>query len=433
MASNAQDLISSNDPLSDHAMELLLNHREEDSFIDYKLRFENEEREWLEITKDIVSFSNTFGGYLVFGIKDGTYEKAGLDEAAAKLLSDANNIMQKINRNIEPHIHLIRSKSYKLDDKYFAIIFTPPSIDKTHMICRNASFKFPSGKEKVILYAGTTYVRRSAGNHMMDSRDLDEIINRRINYFKDSLLDKIARVIEAPQASEVFIVSEDSNTPEHGKFIVQDTSSAIPVKGMSFTVSPETTEQEIDGWIAMTSRDTQALPGPAITWKWYSERHSLSLNDKQKIGVAKYCILTDVPAFYWLRGCDAEDIKQVLLEILGRHIGVNIASEVISIGAFLGKKFHRKLISQLGTYTNRIAPNKKTIPASGPRTFFRVTTVLTKANRQELEEELDNIAKGAFEQPNQQPPLQMRWKAKTLDCHLYAQDDQYVKRKKLSK
>lgn len=407
-----------------------MNYQEEDTLVDYKVSFENEEREWLEITKDIVAFSNTFGGYLVFGIKDGTFEKIGLQNDVHEVVRDANNIIQKINRNIEPHIQLLRCKTFNEDSKDFVIIFIPPSLDKTHIVSRNSSFKYPSGKEKTVLYVGTTYVRRSAGNHMMDARDLDDIVNRRLNHFKESLLDKIVRVVEASQASEVLVVTETPESGEYNKFIVEDAPDAMPIKGMSFTVAPETTEQEIMGWIAMTSRDEEATPTPAITWKWYKERKTLVLTNEQKLEVARYCLLTEVPVFFWLITCNSAQIKTMLLEVLTRQLSINVIGNVVSVGAFLGNKFHKALIRRIGSYSERITTRQKTIPVTGPKAFFSADKLKTtkKEIYAGLEAELDAIAQSAETSNNHLPLLLSRWRAHTLDCSLYAKGDQYVRK-----
>ncbi|MCW9025462.1 MAG: ATP-binding protein [Gammaproteobacteria bacterium] len=437
MSNSIKEYIASDNPLSDEASEFLMKYQEEDTLVDFKLSFDNEEREWLEITKDILAYSNTFGGYLIFGVKDGTFDKVGLVDDALIIVRDANNIIQKVNRFIEPHIQLIRCKQIQEDNKDFVVVFIPPALDKTHIIIKDASFTFPSGKDKTVLKNGTTYVRRSAGNHLMDARDLDDIINRRISYFNNSLLDKIARVVEAPQNSEVFIVSEDQTNGEHNKFIVEAAPDAIPVKGMSFTVSPETIDQEIMGWIAMNEREHEALPTAAITWKWYKERSSTNLSTEQKLNTAKFSLLTGVPAFYWLQGCDAASIKKMLLDALTLHPNISSIGDIVSTAAFLGNKFHKSLIGKLGEYTNRIAPAKRNIPGSGPKVLFRADKIqpkgsfLKRAPKQEnLEDELNNIAKSAEQNKNLEPPLQNRWRAQALDCHLYAQDNQYILRKK---
>ncbi len=101
-----KDCISSDDPLSEEVIAYLVSYHEETELLDFKVSFENEEREWLEITKDILAFSNTYGGYLIFGIKNATFEVIGLTEQSLLVVKDANKFMQKINRHVEPTLNL---------------------------------------------------------------------------------------------------------------------------------------------------------------------------------------------------------------------------------------------------------------------------------------------------------------------------------------
>lgn len=248
-------------------------------------------------------------------------------------------------------------------------------------------------------------------------------------------------MVEAPQASEIFVVTEDPTESQHSKLVIRDAPDAIPVKGTSFTVLPETLQQEIQGWIAMTSGNTEALPTPAITWKWYKNRKSISLSEEQKIEVAKYCLLTNVPVFYWLQNCEAAKIKKQLVDMLTLYQKLDAIGDIVSTSAFLGNRFHKSIIAQLGSFKTRIAPAQQNIPSSGPKVFFRANNVRpkplpsgekydsTKTDNEILEEELDEIATSAESYIDHQPPLMSRWRAQSLDCFLYAQDDQYTKKK----
>lgn len=435
MLNSIKEVICSDDPLSDEAIELLLNYREEDSQIDFKESFhKQEEREWLEITKDILSFANTNGGFLLFGVKDGTFERIGLDAETNLTLGDSNNILQKINRFIEPHISLLRCKSYQVNNQKFVVVFIPPSLGKNHMISKDGAFKFPSGQDKIVLRKGTSYVRRSGGNHLVDSRDLDDIINRRIEHYKASLLDKIARVVEAPQESQVFMVSQDPTVESHEKFVITNAPDSIPVKGMSFTISPETVEQEIMAWIAMAGKDPAAVPTSEITWKWYRDRKTLNLVTEQKLQVAKYCLLTEVPVFFWLCCCEAKAIKEMLVDTLSHRKSFNCVGEIVPVSTFLGKKFYQSVINQVGKDSERLSPNMRVFPTQGPRDLFGEDHLFPKKGisgkpviqKEALERELDEIAECVKTSRFGQPDPIKRWKAKSLDCYLYAQDDQYL-------
>ena len=76
------EFLCSPDPLSDEAIRHLLAHREEDQYVDYKVNFHNDERVWVEFTKDVMALANTFGGYLVFGVEDQTFRVVGLPTEA---------------------------------------------------------------------------------------------------------------------------------------------------------------------------------------------------------------------------------------------------------------------------------------------------------------------------------------------------------------
>jgi hypothetical protein len=439
MAKSIEEFVKSEDPLSNDAFEFLLNYKEELLLVDYKLTFNPlDEREWLEITKDIMAFANTSGGYLIFGIRSGTYDKVGLESNIVAALTDTNNIQQKINRHVEPDIGLLRSKSYITDSKEFVAIFVPASIGKTHVISQDASFRFPSGKEKVILRHGTSYVRKSAGNHLVDSRDLDDIINRRIDQFRSSLLDKIARVVEAPQKSEVFIVSQDPLAEPHTKFIINNAPDAIPIKGMSFTVSPTTTEQEVAAWTALAKGNQQAVPPSTITWQWYEKRIAIKLSQEYKIQTAKFCLLTEVPAFFWLQACQSRMIKEMLSDAISRPCSPEHFCNILGVSAFLGKHFYEIMVKQLGEYAKRLGPKYQVYPEAGPRSLHPCALPrqrnltrdqLTTGEQEKLEGELNQIASSVREQNIQQPDRKLRWRAHAIDCFLYAQDDQYAKPK----
>ena len=129
MISTLKAAICSDDPLSEEAFEFFLNYREEDTQIDCKESFHiEEEREWLEITKDILGFANSNGGILLFGLRNGTFEQIGLDSQVSLVLGDSNNIIQKINRFVDPPISLLRCKPYLRDNKIFVAMYIPPSL-----------------------------------------------------------------------------------------------------------------------------------------------------------------------------------------------------------------------------------------------------------------------------------------------------------------
>jgi hypothetical protein len=303
--------LTSDDPLSEEAFKFLIKYREEDDLLDFKEAFDpDSEKEWLEVTKDVMAFANTKGGYIVFGVRDATFELVGVDENTAKVLTNTNNFLQKINRFLDPHINLLRSKELVCDGKRVVAIWIPESIGKTHLVLKDAEFEFLSGRKKNILNRGTFYIRRSGGNQLADARVVEDIVEKRLNLLKETLLSKIARVVEAPPESEIFVLSQDPTAEPHKRFIIDDAPEAIPVKGMSFTISPVTGEQEVAAWTAMWAGDSAAIPPSRTLWRWYAERDNFKLSEKLRLQLGEFCLLSDVPTFYWLRGCSSESIGE---------------------------------------------------------------------------------------------------------------------------
>lgn len=429
-------LLKSPDPLSQEALEFLISYREEDSRVDYKQTFHPAlDKDWLELTKDIMAFANTEGGYLVFGVTDGTFEVVGLESPVITALTNTNMVLQKVNPYIEPELGLLRSKCIEVSGKSVVVHFVPPSVGRTHMISKDGKFRYPSGDEKTIFQKGTLYVRRSAGNHLVDSHDLDDIYDRRLEHFRESLLSRIARVIDAPPESEIFIASESS--PGSREFILSDSTSAIPVKGMSFTTPPTTPEETISSSIALYATDFRAIPEHLMLWEWYENRQELKLSHAQRLGIARFCLLKGVPVFYWLQNAPADEIKGELLEILSHQIQLPQADYILSVGSFLGKTFHTMLRSKLKRFEGRLGACGKSYPALGPRSLIGSRFVEAekklfkgsdKAFKVNLESELSKVLASILKTEESIIDVMKQLKAQAFDCYLYAQDDHYQTR-----
>ncbi len=422
--------LDSSDPLTRDIVSSLISHKEEDEHLDYKQDFdESNNKSWLELTKDVIAFANTHGGYLIFGISDKDNKITGLSHATATILKDANNIHQKINRHIEPQISSLRSKEFKFDGKSIVGLLIPQSTGLTHIVLKDGEFKYPSGEKKIILKQGTFYVRRSAGNHLGDSRDLDALIDRRIEQFRSSLIDKVARVIKSPANSETFILSEDPSDKSGNKFIIEDSPESISIKGMSFTVAPKDNEEEIAAWSVIYRGNPKNRPPAEELWKWYSLRKKIEISKQHKLALLKFSLWDNVPAFYWIKDLKAKDIKSGLLEAIRGRPASSDSKQMLMIAAFLGEKFYGKCLETFGTYKSKIAQSLKIYPVSGARHEYANIQPIPKQTKGQLKteklKELNDIADATIKNNSKQPSLTNSWKAIKIDCFLYAQDGEY--------
>ena len=429
-----KQIMNTDNPLSDEAIELLLNNHEEDTLIDFKLTCDpSKEKFWVDITKDIMSFANTNGGFIVIGIKDLTFEIMGLESSVLKVMQDANNILQKVNKYIEPHITQLLSKAYLKDSKDIIVIFIPVSRGQTHIFARDGLFEFESGKSGFGFRKGTLYVRRSAGNHLVDSRDFDDIVQKRIATFRESILGKIAKVVDAPQNSEMLFVTRESDADGKNRFIIEDSSDAIAVKGLSFSVSPETNEEEISSWIALHNRNRDALPPLETVWTWYRERDNLECSIKQRIDIAKLSVLSEVPAFYWLKDCPAQEIKEMLFDLLLCDISRGHYSQILCIANFLGATTFGAVVRKIGKKKmERVARKHRkyikedifSIVNMGclRSSYKKKASESMEVFRNNLHLELNTLLNTNIES---RPDVISVFNIRALDCFLYAREDKY--------
>jgi len=431
-----KQIMQSEDPLSLEAIKYLLDYHEEDPQLDYKLTCHpKEEKSWLDITKDIIAFANTIGGYIVFGVKDITFEVVGLGDEIVRIMKDANNILQKVNKYLEPHITDLRTKSYQDDDKTIIVLFIPETANKTHMFSKDGTFTHISGKPGWAFRRGTFYVRRSGGNHLGDSRDFDEIVQKRISQFRESILGKIARVVEAPPDSKMLFVSHDPSAENVNKFIIEDSPEAIPIKGLSFSVAPETVEQEIAGWIALSKRDTKALPPRATLWQWYDKRNDLRISNNQKCMIAKFSLLLKAPAFYWIGECDNLSIKSMLVDVVSME-SLHYKS-VLCVANFLGYQTFSNIAKSIGKNINKVPiRNRKYLKddifslVEMGRLSYRYKKKASESEsefRVAITHELNSMIKEIVDKKLSEPPSLKIFDIIALDCYLYAREDKYLK------
>ncbi len=422
------DILSMDDPLTQENAEILCDYKEEDEYVDYKSQFKSgSEKDWLEITKDIMAFANTYGGFLVYGVEDQSKKIIGITDEEAKKIADTNNIQQKINRFIEPSITTIRTKMFNVDEQTVAIIYVPQSKDLTHIISKDGEFSHQSGNKKVMLRKGTFYVRHSATNHLGDSVDFEKMIERRIDQFREALMDKVAKVVHSPIASDVYILNEDTTELdiETKQVKITDSPDAIPVKGIGFTTEPKGVDQKVAAWTVLSKGQFNVeLPREQI-WSWYFQRERNEPQNAHKLSIFKFSLSYGIPCFYWIQGMKAQIIREELLTSIKNRTSNRNVDYMLRVASFLGEPFYKKALLALGEYANKIAPKDEKYPESDlMQTHKKIREIKqVQSNWDEMKSKLNSIAQLGIEKP---VITQRLWKSQNLDCYLYAQTDKYI-------
>ncbi len=424
-----KDNILSSDPLSDEAIQMLITYREEDLLVDYKQSFDvKNNKQWLELTKDVMAFANTHGGYLVLGVQHKPFVITGLEDAIVEFLAETNNILQKVNRYVSPEFTDIRTKKHHTDYGDIVVIYIPESQGRTHMVVKEASFKYPDGKTEMVLRPGMIYVRRSATNHVITPNDLEFILARRLDYHKDSLFNKITRVMQAPIEHELVFLDANAASKEAKKVRISDDPDATPIKGISIAVPPKTDQEEIAAWIAMRARDGGFTPSNERLWYIYSKRLTLKalLTDDQIAEIIRFNLLNEIPIFYWMQFVDNEKVKNIISECFQSVAEFNKKINILHYGAAMGKTFYRALLKKMGKGVDRLSPHSIKYPNEGDLSslfhpsYIRVSGKVAKSKEMPTESLEDRLNYLVSKFLTSSGDSSERWEIEAIDCHLYS-------------
>jgi Putative DNA-binding domain len=208
-----------------------LQSDQETDKVDFKESLDvNSKGEWCEILKDIVAMANSGGGVLLIGLKDdGT--PSGFDVSPI-LNYDPANITNKIFSYTGKHFGNFKIFGADREGQIIAaleiggvsvpLIFTSPGNYQGH-----------DGRSKSAFNVGVVYFRHGAKSEGGTSDDLYAFLKREIEIVKQSWLDGIRKVVEAPEGSQIMILSAEAiamDVASHGEFQLTSNPDAPAVR-----------------------------------------------------------------------------------------------------------------------------------------------------------------------------------------------------------
>lgn len=243
-------------------IEYLVNNRkqQEGYNLDYKKSIGNPDKAKNELAKDISSFANSGGGFLIIGIDD-NLEILGVDKIVNSKSID-EWINQVVSSNIEPNVFYLDPKLVKIpeSEKVIVVIEIPESTKKPHIV-----------KELYNYFIRINDSSKKANHSQV--RDMFEFSRNRTNEFKEFLMQRKLENIESSgfgqnQNSKIL----HSNVKEH---IGQEKPLVL------FSLIPKYTNEEkinipfnnLQNWLQANSRGYE----PDTSFSLYFGRYDYDL------------------------------------------------------------------------------------------------------------------------------------------------------------
>lgn len=157
-------------------LKMLLSFQRENEYLDIKEKFYEKDKKY-DLVKDICSFLNNSvdkDKYIVFGIKDDTWEVVGVD-GQPKI--EISNVQQLLNQYAEPNV-MLDVGELKIDGKTLAFIeIKKDNFDRPYIIKKSASIN-----NRESLREGQIYIRKGATNLIANRKDIDYMYSKKLSF-----------------------------------------------------------------------------------------------------------------------------------------------------------------------------------------------------------------------------------------------------------
>ena len=175
--------------------------QQETKHIDFKREFNPDDPgAWCEIVKDIAAMANSGGGVLLIGLDNGG-KPCGFDPQPV-LDIDPAKLTDKIARYTEVQFDTFSISEEKKEGHRLAVIRVD-SADFPLVFAKAGTFS-AGEKQKTAFSAGSVYFRHGAKSEPGNTSDLRDVIDRRLDDMRQSLLKGLRKVVEAPPGSQVY-------------------------------------------------------------------------------------------------------------------------------------------------------------------------------------------------------------------------------------
>lgn len=152
--------------------------RRESKRVDFKRGFDvDSKQDWCEIIKDMVAMANSGGGVIVVGVDDDG--RTGGGDVSRVLGLDPATITDKIHKYTGTHFSEFSLEEATRERQKVAALMLGPS-PVPMIFTKPGTYPVAGGKQKAAFSVGTVYFRHGAKSEPGTTKDLEQVINRRL-------------------------------------------------------------------------------------------------------------------------------------------------------------------------------------------------------------------------------------------------------------
>ena len=357
-------LSTHDDPLSDKQVliERLVSAKSENRYLEWKLcppiGPKVTTRAKYRMVKSVVSFANTDGGFVLFGVKsDGQWlglEKVDLEHV------DPAHITELINGCVFPYIPTLNYAEFKYKRRTYAIIHVPPSPLMPHVTTKQIVEMKENNQKSIILQKYAVYCRQGAKSDLATPSQHHKIIANRTEVLRSELLARIKEVaIPIPLAVrsaaakgisttlKVARITDDPNAPAVRLTRSKDDASGVFLHEELYDGLFEGINNVLDANDLIAEGRNEFLLGEKVYYRIYAERQHVT-GEGRRVSLLFQTATHQfyAPYLYWLAKMPPAEIARILLDSLQeeKHLYMHM---VIRLATLLGQELSDWLFAEL--------------------------------------------------------------------------------------
>lgn len=272
----------------------------------------------LELIRHAAGMSNREGGFIVYGVENGTGRRVGICEEAFRWLSEPANIVQCFNNHFEPSKDDLLAFAVEEGGLRFVVICVPRSAYTLHMAKKDGkwSLQTNSGRRvtKHVFQQGDIPYRASGQTVSMTPTRLSSALSRMLKDHGNDILGALKGVVKRPAKSLGRLVASGDLEYQSARAVRLAVGGEAADGLVGIDVAPA---REVNVQILFAYEMWQTgggFPRWEMVYSWYAARRSIAVDDDHLRFVFQAALYCNAPPFYWGQLLDPETLEALCRE-----------------------------------------------------------------------------------------------------------------------
>jgi len=279
------------------------------------------------VVKAVISFANTEGGFVVFGI-DSKGQWFGFTEAELKE-TDPAALAELINGCVSPELTGLNYAGMTSSGRIYPVLHVPPSAQMPHVTTKDIQERLPDGKHVFHLNKYAVYCRYAGKSDLATPAQFARIIGLRTDFLKSEMLRRVKEVQVA-----TFTPTSKASSASPTILRVAKGGKDSPLPAVRITRNPAkaagmiVTEELYDGLFDEINNVLDAntllarnrpdfVFGQEIYYRIYAERqHIQPAAVKYQLLSRSAAVKFYAPVLYWLLKLSPQQIVNLVKEVM---------------------------------------------------------------------------------------------------------------------